>query len=174
MTDEEYEFVHQDVLSIIRAKNENYDIEKRSSISFSGGSDSMLMSCLIDEAIPNNNIPRLYMNTGIEHKAMRKFVLELAKNDDRFVILTPNVNIPRMLKKEGYPFKSKQHSQNYGVYFRNKEKINEIVKIIENNPKLAFDYDFINNLNRGVKSVIKYVFGTRERERVLYEYQDCP
>lgn len=167
MTDEEYKFTHQDVLSIIRAKNEIYEIENRGSISFSGGSDSMLMSCLIDEAIPNNKIPRLYMNTGIEHQAMRKFVLGLAKKDKRFVILTPKVNIPKMLKKEGYPFKSKQHSQNYGVYFRNRNQINKIVQEIEKTPNLAFDYDYIHYLSRGVKSVIKYIFGTRERENAL-------
>lgn len=165
MKDEEYNFIYEDVLSIIRSKNKIYDLEHFSSISFSGGSDSMLVSCLIDEAIPNNNIPRLYMNTGIEHRFMREFVLDLAKNDSRFIILTPKVNIPRMLKKEGYPFKSKQHSQNYGVYFRNKFKINNIVQDIEKEPSLVFDYDFIHNLDRGVKSVIKYIFGTREREK---------
>lgn len=174
MTDQEYEFTLQDVKSIIQSKNQIFDFENRGSISFSGGSDSMLMSCLIDEAIPNNNIPRIYMNTGIEHQAMRKYVQELAKKDKRFIILTPKVNIPRMLKKEGYPFKSKQHSQNYGVYFRNKNQINKIVQEIEKTPNLAFDYEYIHNLSRGVKSVIKYIFGTRERERMLYEYQDCP
>jgi len=188
MTDEEYEFTHQDVLSIIRGKNETYDIENRGSISFSGGSDSMLMSCLIDEAIPNNKIPRLYMNTGIEHQAMRKFVLGLAKKDDRFVILTPKVNIPKMLKKEGYPFKSKQHSQNYGVYFRNKKEANKYFEMIDNDKSLLQNVDFISKLPKGIKTNVKYVYGIREkelptqnaersgreRERNLYEYQDCP
>lgn len=174
MTDEEYEFTHQDVLSIIRAKNESYDIEHRGAISFSGGGDSMLMSCLIDEALPNNKIPRIYMNTGIEHQAIRKFVKEIAKKDDRFVIITPKVNIPKMLKKDGYPFKSKQHSQNYGVYFRNKEKVHKIIEEIQKKPELKFNYEFIHNLGRGEKSIIKYFFGIRERERELYEYADYP
>ena len=185
MNNEEYEFTLQDVKSIIQSKNQIYDLEHRGSISFSGGSDSMLMHCLIDEAIPNNNIPRIYMNTGIEHQAMRKYVQKLAKQDKRFIILTPKVNIPRMLNNEGYPFKSKQHSQNYGVYFRNKEKIGNILKEIENKPELKFDYNYIHNLGKGTKSIIKYVLGIREkkdtpnnvveREREnLYEYADCP
>lgn len=163
MTDEEYEFILQDVESIIQAKNSIYDLEHRGSISFSGGSDSMLMHLLIDESIPNNNIPRIYMNTGIEHQAMRKYVRELAKKDKRFIILTPKVNIPRMLKKDGYPFKSKQHSQNYGVYFRNKEKVEKILNEIENKPELKFNYNFIHNLEKGTKSIIKYVLGIREK-----------
>jgi len=163
MTNEEFDFTLQDVKSIIQSKNQIYDLEHRSSISFSGGSDSMLMHCLIDESIPNNNIPRIYMNTGIEHQAMRKYVQELAKKDKRFIILTPKVNIPKMLKKDGYPFKSKQHSQNYGVYFRNKEKVKKILNKIEEQPELKYNYDFIHNLEKGTKSIIKYVLGIRER-----------
>ena len=174
MTNEDYEFMLTDRIAKIQAINEQHDLLNNSYISFSGGKDSVVLSKLIDLALPNNKIPRVFANTGIEHNAIRKFVLEQKKNDDRFIILTSKVNIPRMLKSEGYPFKSKQHSQNYGVYFRNKEKVHEIIEQIEKKPELKFDYDFIHNLGRGTKSIIKYFFGVRERERELYEYADYP
>ncbi len=163
----DYEFMLTDRIAKIQAMNEQHDLLNNSYISFSGGKDSTILSHLIDLALPGNKIPRVFANTGIEHNAIRKFVLEQKKKDDRFIILTPKVNIPRMLKSEGYPFKSKQHSQNYGVYFRNKEKVHEIIEQIEKKPELKFDYDFIHNLGRGTKSIIKYFFGVRERERAV-------
>ena len=41
---------------------------------------------------------------------VRDFVYELAKTDDRIVILKPKVPIKPMLERDGYPFKSKEHS----------------------------------------------------------------
>lgn len=79
-------------------------------ISFSGGKDSTVMSALIDMAIPNNKIPRVYANTGIELNMIRDFVLDMAKTDDRIVIIKPSVPIKPMLEKDGYPFKSKVHA----------------------------------------------------------------
>ena len=70
---------------------------------------------LLDMALPNNRIPRVFIDTGIEYQMIRKFVLDLAKNDDRFVILKPTQNIKQMLEKYGYPFKSKQHSHNLSL-----------------------------------------------------------
>ena len=43
-------------------------------ISFSGGKDSCVLSALIDEAIPENEIPRVYANTGIEYRMILEFV----------------------------------------------------------------------------------------------------
>lgn len=174
MNDLDFKFEHQDRLAKIRAINEQHNLYEYGAISFSGGKDSRVASELVDEALPNNEIPRIFVDTGIEYQAIRKYVYELAKKDKRIVIIKPRVNIKKMLNKEGYPFKSKQHSQNYGVYFRNRVKIQELVKKIENEPNLAFNYDFIHNLERGTKGIIKYIFGVRERERVLYEYSDCP
>lgn len=79
-------------------------------ISFSGGKDSTVLSSLVDMAIPGNQIPRVYANTGIELNMVRDFVYDMAKTDDRIVIIKPIVPIKQMLEKEGYPFKSKQHS----------------------------------------------------------------
>lgn len=87
-------------------------------ISFSGGKDSTVLSALVDMAIPNNNIPRVYANTGIELNMIRDFVFEMAKTDKRVVVIKPSVPIKQMLEKEGYPFKSKHHAQTVGSYQR--------------------------------------------------------
>lgn len=79
-------------------------------ISFSGGKDSMVLHHLIDLALPGNRIPRVYINTGIEYVKMVQFVRELAKRDDRIQIINSGVNVSKMLKEKGYPFKSKEHS----------------------------------------------------------------
>ena len=41
---------------------------------------------------------------------IREFVLEMAKNDKRFVIIKPSQPIKQTLERFGYPFKSKEHS----------------------------------------------------------------
>lgn len=43
-------------------------------ISFSGGKDSTVLSALVDMAIPENTIPRVYANTGIEYRLIVDFV----------------------------------------------------------------------------------------------------
>lgn len=85
-------------------------------ISFSGGKDSTIVHYLIDMALPGNKIPRLFINTGIEYIDMVKHVEQLAKNDERIIIYNSNVNIIKMLKKYGYPFKSKEHAHKVATY----------------------------------------------------------
>ena len=106
----ENEFILQDRIMKIQAINEQYDLENNGYLSFSGGKDSVVLHYLLDMALPNNNIPRLFLNTGIEYLDMVKFVRTLADNDNRIVIFNSGVNIPLMLNKYGYPFKSKEHS----------------------------------------------------------------
>ena len=84
----ENEFILNDRITKIKSINEMYDLENKSYISFSGGKDSTVLSYLIDEALPNNNIPRVFINTGIEYKATLEFVREMASKDNRFVIYT--------------------------------------------------------------------------------------
>ena len=74
MTNEEYEFILTDRIAKIQAINEQYDLEHNGFQAFSGGLDSCVASRLLDVALPNNNIPRIFVNTGVEHKLMRKFV----------------------------------------------------------------------------------------------------
>ena len=85
-------------------------------ISFSGGKDSTVLSHLVDKALPGNNIPRVYANTGIELNAVLEFVTELKKKDDRIKIIEPSVKIKQMLENDGYPFKSKEHSLYLSIY----------------------------------------------------------
>lgn len=91
-------------------------------LSFSGGKDSTVLSALVDMALPDNKIPRVYANTGIELNMIRDFVFELQKTDDRVVVIAPSVPIKQMLEQEGYPFKSKEHSLYVSEYQRMGEK----------------------------------------------------
>jgi len=88
-------------------------------ISFSGGKDSVVVSALVDMSLPDNQIPRVYADTGIELNMIREFVLNLQKSDDRIIVIKPSVPVKRMLEEEGYPFKSKEHSHIWDVYSRN-------------------------------------------------------
>ena len=105
-----------DRLEIIKTAYTKYDLENKSYLSFSGGKDSAILSHLLDMAIPNNKIPRVFIDTGIEYKLVRDFVIEQAEKDERFVIIKPSTPIIPMLKKYGYPFKSKAHAHNVSIY----------------------------------------------------------
>lgn len=189
MTD--YEFILEDRIAKIRAINEQYDLEHNAYISFSGGKDSTILHYLIDIALPNNKIPRVYLNTGVEYKMVREFVKSLQKEDNRIVVVNSNINIKNMLETNGYPFKSKQHAHNWLVYYNNRDEINSIIEYLKNNPNELFNYDYIHNLPRGAKTIIKYIFGIREKETKvkkdtpinvvererecgLYQFKDCP
>ena len=116
----DYEFMLNDRIAKIKAINEQYDLENNAYISYSGGKDSVVLSHLIDMALPNNQIPRLFLNTGIEYSDIVKFVKKQAEKDKRIVILNVGVNIKEMLNEYGFPFKSKQHSHNLEIYYRHK------------------------------------------------------
>ena len=79
-------------------------------LSFSGGKDSTILHYLLDIALPNNQIPRVYVNTGIGLSKIDEFVNELSKDDKRIIIIKPDLPIKQTLEKYGYPFKSKHHS----------------------------------------------------------------
>lgn len=106
----DYELTLFDRLEIIKTTNQKYDLENNAYLSFSGGKDSTILHHLLDMALPNNRIPRVFIDTGIEYTMIRDFVLGLAKNDNRFVIIKPSKPIKQTLEKVGYPFKSKEHS----------------------------------------------------------------
>ena len=105
------EFLLSDRIAKIRAINEQYNLLDNAYISFSGGKDSTILHYLIDEALPGNQIPRVFINTGIEYKATLKFVKQMAENDNRFIIWTVGKDIKKTLNKVGWPFKSKEHAQ---------------------------------------------------------------
>ena len=141
-------------------------------ISFSGGKDSTVLHYLVDMALPNNKIPRVFSNTGIEYNAIVKFVKGLAEQDNRFVIITPKLNIKQMLEKVGYPFKSKVHSHILGIY-QNNSKHTEYTKLYLNGVKKdgskstykcpnILQYQFTNGFNIKVS------------ERCCYELKKKP
>ena len=116
MGKEDFELILFDRIEIIKSANKKYDLEHNAYISFSGGKDSTILHYLVDMALPDNKIPRVFINTGIEYNYIVEFVNELASKDDRFVILKPTQAIKPMLEKVGYPFKSKEHSNYLSVY----------------------------------------------------------
>ena len=163
MTDEEFEFTLQDRIAKYRSINEQYDLEHNSYVSDSGGKDSRVNSALLDLALPGNKIPRVYFNTGIEYKKMLEFMKERQKHDPRIVIVNSGVNIKKMLNENGYPFKSKQHSHNWSLYNNNNKELDITIEYLKNNPDKQFDYNYIHNLPKGIKTIVKYIFGVREK-----------
>lgn len=116
MTD--FEFELSDRLTKIKSMDELYNLRDNAFISFSGGKDSTVLSRLIDEALPDNKIPRVFFNTGIEYKELLRFVRKMAEKDNRIIIFNSSVNIREMLETKGYPFKSKEFAQKMYTYQR--------------------------------------------------------
>lgn len=56
-----------DRIETIKNTNIKYDLENNAYLSFSGGKDSTVLHYLLDLALPNNKIPRVFINTGIEY-----------------------------------------------------------------------------------------------------------
>ena len=112
---EDFELTLYDRLQVIKTTIEKYG-EDNFYLSFSGGKDSTILHHLLDKALPNNRIPRVFINTGIEYQMIVEFVRQLASKDDRFQIIMPTQNVKQMLEKYGYPFKSKQHAHNLMIY----------------------------------------------------------
>lgn len=112
----ENEFLLADRITKIKSINEQYDLEHNAYISFSGGKDSTVLSHLLDEALPGNHIPRVFINTGIEYKMLVAFVEREREKDCRVQIINPSKNIRQILEQYGYPFKSKEHSLYVSVY----------------------------------------------------------
>lgn len=153
-----------DRLEVIKTTIQKYG-EENFYLSFSGGKDSTVVHYLLDMALPENKIERVFSNTGIELNAIVEFVTNL--NDDRIVIIPPSKNVKKTLEEVGYPFKSKEYSNWLKVYQKHADRIDPYIKMIEEDQTLLDSYDFIHNLPVNVKFVISQVFGRRERERVV-------
>ena len=143
----ENEFILYDrkvkIESVVRQYGEDKFI-----ISYSGGKDSTVLSELVDMAIPDNKIPRVYSDTGIEYSLNREFVYNKIANDNRFIAIQPKVPIKEMLEQEGYPFKSKEHSQMLCQYQKN--GINKSVE--------RYLYPDENRARYGCPKCLKYQF----------------
>lgn len=114
MEQEELDLI--DRIDAIRKADERWDLRGNAYISFSGGKDSTILHYLIDEALPGNEIPRVFFDTGIEYKAIRDYVRALAEKDGRITIIKPKKPIREILQEVGYPFKSKEHSHMVMTY----------------------------------------------------------
>lgn len=160
----ENEFILYDRLEVIKNTIVKYG-EENFYLSFSGGKDSTVVHHLLDMALPENRIPRVFSNTGIEFKAIVDFVKSL--NDDRMVIIPPQKNVRETLDKVGYPFKSKTYSNWLRIYQKHADRIDPYFKMVEQNKDLLNDWEWIHSLPVNVKYVIKSFYGVRERERVI-------
>ena len=118
MEKEEFDFLLSDRIQKIQQIAKEYDLENKGYIAFSGGKDSTVLSFLVDLALGDNKIPRIYSNTGIDFIAIRDFVRKMATDDPRFFILNPTQNLKKMFSEIGYPFKSKFHSHLLDIYSR--------------------------------------------------------
>lgn len=151
-----------DRLEVIKKTIQEYG-EEKFYLSFSGGKDSTVLHYMIDEALPENKIPRVYLNTGIEFNAIVEFVKSLQEKDNRFVIIKPKQAIKPMLEKYGYPFKSKEHSNIVKVY-QNSGLTKSVTKYLDENdhsrqshcPKcLKYQFTDENKLNISNKCCYK-------------------
>ena len=168
----ENEFFLQDRLGVIRDTINKYG-EGNFYLSFSGGKDSTVVHHLLDMALPQNRIPRVFSNTGIEFKAIVEFVESL--NDDRIVIIKPSKNVPKTLERVGYPFKSKEYSNWLKVYQKHSDAIDPYFEQVKENEHLLNDYEWIHNLPVNAKYVIKSFYGVRgERELYRFPKSKCP
>lgn len=160
----ENDFILFDRIEVIKKTIEKYG-EENFYISFSGGKDSTVLHHLIDEAIPDNKIPRVFMNTGIEYNDIRRFVEELTENDFRFVIFNSGVNIKEMLNEKGYPFKSKEHSCKLSMFQKKGTETKSVSK-------------YINEKSFGCPDVLKYqftdAFNLKVSDRCCYELKKHP
>lgn len=146
---EDYELTLFDRIKVIRDVINKYG-EDNFYISFSGGKDSTILHYLVDMAIPENKIPRVFINTGIEYNEIIKFVKELAENDNRFVLLRPSKPISTILREYGYPFKSKEHSTKLHEWQQGNRDTKSMIKYLGEGrfscPKIL-KYQFSDNFN---------------------------
>ena len=113
----ENEFILADRIAKIQSTVNQYG-QDSFYISYSGGKDSVVLSHLVDLAIPGNQIPRVYIDTGIDLYMIRDFVRDQKQKDPRIQIVSPKIPIKKTLETVGYPFKSKEFSKVLSLYQR--------------------------------------------------------
>lgn len=76
-------------------------------IAYSGGKDSTVLSHIVDSCYPDNEIPRVFCDTGLEYPEIREFV----KKEPRAVWLKPRYTFKEVIERYGYPWISKEVSE---------------------------------------------------------------
>lgn len=153
MEKSDFELLLFDRLDVIRKADEKYNLTANAYLSFSGGKDSTVLHHLLDMALPNNKIPRVYIDTGIEYNDVRKFVFLIASYDSRIKVIRSGVNIKNVLETYGYPFKSKQHSHNVALFQHSGVglSVKRYLGLIESNTlfrcPLSLGYQFTSDFN---------------------------
>lgn len=82
-------------------------------ISFSGGKDSTVLVDIVDKllnkiGIDKNQIPLVFVDTGLEYPEIRQFVKLYG---DRVTWLRPEMNFKQVIEKYGYPFFGKETAE---------------------------------------------------------------
>ena len=76
-------------------------------ISFSGGKDSTVLCDIVDKMYPENTIPKVFVNTGLEYPELVSFV----KQKTNVVIIRPEMNFKKVVENYGYPFPTKEAAE---------------------------------------------------------------
>lgn len=165
---DDFEFTLEDRISKIKAINEQLDLENNSYIAISGR-DSLVASVLVDISLPDNKIPRVFANTGMEYIELVKHIKSLALKDNRIVILNQKRNIKKTLEEYGYPFKSKEHSLR--VEYFNKYGIEKAMEV-DWMCKYIFGYKTNGESTTfKVPKIVEYQF--KERGKYNYSNKCC-
>lgn len=82
-------------------------------ISFSGGKDSTVLVDIVDKllnkiGIDKNQIPLVFVDTGLEYPEIRQFVKLYG---DRVTWVRPEMNFKQVIEKYGYPFFGKETAE---------------------------------------------------------------
>lgn len=90
-------------------------------------------------------------------------------------MIMPQKNVKRTLEEKGYPFKSKLFSEVFFSYMNHRNEVREEIAKIEKDPGLKWDYNYIHNLPKNTKYVVKEYYGLREDNGEIYQWQGgCP
>lgn len=170
MTDSEYQLTLVDRVAVIKVAYEKFNLEKNGYISFSGGKDSTVLSYLFDIAVPGNKIPRIFINTGIEFNDIVSFVRKMISKDSRFMEVSPSSPIVNVLKKYGYPFKSKEHSRKVYLYQMG-SKCKTVAEYSIGDSKFSCPKILRYQFNPGFKIPVSDQCCIRLKKRPAHEYE---